>query len=159
MDELKASSRRLKQEIERLGFRIEVKQMEKSTRTAVQAAEAVGCSTAQIVKSLLFQGKRTHKPYLALVSGVNRVDLKRLEDQVGEPVTMADPEFVRQVTGFAIGGVPPAGHNQAIATFIDEDLLGHRVLWAAAGTPSSMFAIGAKDLVALTRGQVAKIKS
>ncbi len=159
MESLKASSRRLQETIERLGFRIQVKQMEKSTRTAVQAAEAVGCSTAQIVKSLLLQGKDSGKPYLALVSGVNRLDLKLLKDQVGEPVTMADPEFVRQVTGFAIGGVPPAGHNQDIDTFIDRDLLDHKVLWAAAGTPSSMFAIKAADLVALTRGRVVELKS
>ncbi len=159
MQELKESSRRFQEAVGKLGFRIQVKQMEKSTRTAIQAAEAVGCSTGQIVKSLLFQGKRSRNPYLALVSGVNRVDPKRLEELVGEPVAMADPEFVRQVTGFAIGGVPPAGHNREIATFIDRDLLGHRVLWAAAGTPSSMFAIGSEELVALTGGRVAVIKS
>ncbi len=156
---LKESSKRLQDKIRTLGFRIEVKQMTKSTRTAVQAAEALGCATAQIVKSLLFRGKRSGRPYLALVSGSNRVDLQRLEKIVGEPVKMADPEFVRRVTGFAIGGVPPAGHRQSVPTFIDEDLLQHRILWAAAGTPDSMFAIGAPDLISLTGGQTVELKS
>ncbi len=159
MTELKESSQRVKQAIGKLGFNIEVMQMDKSTRTADEAAEAVGCSTAQIVKSLVFQGKNSKAPYMVLVSGVNRVDVGRLESLVGEPVTMAPPEFVRQVTGFAIGGVPPAGHNQEISTFIDQNLLEHDVVWAAAGTPSSMFAIKSADLVALTRGRPAEIKA
>jgi prolyl-tRNA editing enzyme YbaK/EbsC (Cys-tRNA(Pro) deacylase) len=93
-----------------------------STRTALEAAQAIGCRVEQIAKSLVFQGKTTNRPVLVVASGVNRVNEKKLRDLLSEPVKKADAEFVREHTGFAIGGVPPAGLSKPLETFIDEDL-------------------------------------
>ena len=125
-----------------------------STRTAQEAAAAIGCDVAQIIKSLIFCTKETKRPILVLASGTNRVDEKLVAHEVGEAIGKADADFVRQVTGFAIGGVPPVGHKQEIVTLIDRDLLELGVLWAAAGTPHAVFGINAANIVALTGGKV-----
>ena len=129
-----------------------------STRTAVEAAETIGCDVAQIIKSLVFQTKKSHKPILVLASGVNRVNEQVLSELVGEKIEKADADFTRKVTGFAIGGVPPVGHNQHIETFIDEDLLKFNKLWAAAGTPNAVFSLDSANLKDLTQGKVVVIK-
>jgi prolyl-tRNA editing enzyme YbaK/EbsC (Cys-tRNA(Pro) deacylase) len=126
------------------------------TRTAVDAAAAIGCDVAQIVKSLVFR-RAGGAALLVLASGRNRVDERKVEVLTGEPVGKADAAFVRAATGFAIGGVPPAGHPEPLETLVDADLLDHDELWAAAGTPRSVFAITPQDLLALTGGRVADV--
>jgi len=129
-----------------------------STRTAQEAADAIGCTVAQIVKSLIFCTQQTNQPILVLTSGVNRVNEKIIEQLVGEKIKKADADFVRTVTGFAIGGVPPVGHTQKIMTFIDEDLLQYDQVWAAAGTPHTVFCLNSSDLVRITDGTIACIQ-
>jgi prolyl-tRNA editing enzyme YbaK/EbsC (Cys-tRNA(Pro) deacylase) len=130
-----------------------------STRTANDAASTIGCEVAQIVKSLIFKTKETERPVLVLASGSNRVNDKSIESQLGEKITKADADFTREVTGFAIGGIPPVGHKQPIdLIFIDEDLLKHEDLWAAAGTPNTVFNLKSKDLVELTHGKIISIQ-
>ncbi len=136
-----------------------VVEMPQTTRSAAEAAEAIGCRVEQIVKSLIFRGKYTREPILVLASGANRVNEKRLAELVSEPVEKADPEFVRQSTGFAIGGVPPVGHLRPMAALIDEDLLQYPEIWAAAGTPFAVFRLTPDELVKTTGGRVAAVKS
>ena len=119
------------------------------TRTAADAAAAIGCEVGAICKSLVF--RVGEEPLLVIASGANRVDEGRFGAE------KADAAFVRDQTGFAIGGVPPFGHLRAIETIVDEDLLAYATVWAAAGTPSSVFPIAPADLVARTRGRVARL--
>lgn len=134
-----------------------VVELSASTRTAQQAADAIGCTVAQIVKSLIFRTKHSNKPILVLASGVNRVNETMIEEQVGATIEKADADFTREVTGFAIGGIPPIGHKQKIDTFIDEDLLVFQEVWAAAGTPNAVFSLHAADLENLTGGTIIKV--
>lgn len=137
----------------------QVRDLPQSTRTAQEAATALGCDVSQIAKSLIFKTKLTHRPVFILASGSNRVNEKLIESYVGEEITKADADFVRDVTGFAIGGIPPVGHLQKIdLSFIDEDLLKFESVWAAAGTPNSVFNIRGKDLCTLTEGTVVSVK-
>ncbi|HEX2087292.1 MAG TPA: YbaK/EbsC family protein [Solirubrobacteraceae bacterium] len=126
------------------------------TRTAVDAANAIGVEVAQIVKSLVFR-RAGGEPLLVVASGANRVDEAKLEALAGEPIEKADAEFVRARTGFAIGGVPPAGHPAPVETIVDEDLLALDELWAAAGTPRDVFSLTPRELVAVTGGRVADV--
>ena len=126
------------------------------TRTAADAAAAIGCDVAQIVKSLVFR-KRSGGALLVLASGRNRVDEAKVGALVDEPIDKADAAFVREVTGFAIGGVPPVGHAEPIDTLVDRDLLSLGELWAAAGTPQTVFPIAPEELVRVTGGQVADV--
>jgi prolyl-tRNA editing enzyme YbaK/EbsC (Cys-tRNA(Pro) deacylase) len=119
------------------------------TRTAADAAAAIGCEVGAICKSLVF--RVGEEPLLVIASGANRVDEGRFGAE------KADAAFVRDRTGFAIGGVPPFGHVRAIETIVDEDLLAYATVWAAAGTPSSVFPIAPADLVARTGGRVARV--
>jgi prolyl-tRNA editing enzyme YbaK/EbsC (Cys-tRNA(Pro) deacylase) len=128
------------------------------TRTAQQAADAVGCTLGQITKSLIFKGQTTGKPILVLTSGVNRVNEACISAYVEEPIGRADPDFVRAVTGFAIGGVPPVAHTQKMETYLDEDLMQYESIWAAAGTPNSLFELTPAALKAMTNGQVVRVK-
>ncbi len=129
-----------------------------STRTAQEAAERVGCTLGQIVKSLIFRGQDTGKPILVLTSGSNRVDENRLQTYVGEKIERADAEFVCEVTGYAIGGVPPLGHARPMETYLDEDLLQYEVIWAAAGTPKAVFELTPADLQKMTGGKAVRVK-
>ncbi len=133
--------------------------MQETTRTAQDAADALGCDVAQIVKSLVFKGKKTQKPFLVLASGANRVNTKTLREVVSEPVQMAAADVVLATTGFAVGGVPPLGHTQKLKAFIDEDLLKHKEIWAAAGTPNAMFKLASADLPIITGGHVISVTS
>lgn len=154
---LSPSAHKVQEAIRQRGYSVEVVELPQSTRTAVEAAQAVGCDVAQIVKSLIFKTKRSQKPLLVIASGANRVNEKAIEALIGEPLGKADAEFVRQQTGFAIGGVPPVGHVQPLQTFIDEDLLQYPEIWAAAGTPHAVFKLTPQMLVELCGGQVVKI--
>ncbi len=141
------------------GLNFKVIELSASTRTANDAAAAIGCDVAQIVKSLIFKTKTSHKPVLILASGTNRVNEKVIESQLGEKVTKADADFTREVTGFAIGGIPPIGHKEPVdLIFIDEDLLKFEEVWAAAGTPNAVFNLKGKDLLDLTKGKVVSIQ-
>jgi 2-haloalkanoic acid dehalogenase type II len=129
-----------------------VVELSDSTRTAAEAARAVGCELRQIVKSLVFRGAVSGSPVLLLVSGANRVDETWMEQYTGERLARADPEFVRSVSGYAIGGVPPTGHATSIPTYIDYDLLELREVWAAAGHPHAVCRLTSGELLELTRG-------
>jgi prolyl-tRNA editing enzyme YbaK/EbsC (Cys-tRNA(Pro) deacylase) len=151
---LPPSAARVQAAAERLGLSIGVREMPASTRTADQAAAACGCHVGQIVKSLVFAGKETGRPYLFLVSGKNRVDEAGVAAAVGEPLTRPKADAVRAWTGFAIGGIPPFGHDVALATFVDEDLLAYDVVWAAAGTPFAVFSVAPAALARAVEGRV-----
>ena len=138
------------------GIGVSVKQFPTGTRTAADAAFAVGCDVGQIVKSLVFVA--AGRPVVALVSGANRLDEIRLGAAAGSPVTKADAEVARSATGYAIGGVPPFGHATDVPVFMDRDLLGHQVVWAAAGRPDSVFEIDPDRLRELSQATVADLK-
>jgi prolyl-tRNA editing enzyme YbaK/EbsC (Cys-tRNA(Pro) deacylase) len=154
---LSASAQRVQDALTALGLPCRVVELPASTRTAQEAADAVGCVVGQIVKSLVFCGARTDIPILVLASGANRVNEARLGDLVGEPIAKADAAFVRAHTGFAIGGVAPLGHPAPLRTYIDADLLQYAEIWAAAGTPNAVFALRPTDLETITGGQVVTI--
>ena len=137
----------------RLGLSIDLKQFAQSTRTAQEAAAACGCGVGQIVKSLVFRGRQSGTPYLLLVSGSNRVDQKGVASQIGEPLDRPDADYVRDLTGFAIGGIPPFGHDTALKTYIDADLSLYSEVWAAAGSPNTVFAIKPDDLESAVKAQ------
>jgi prolyl-tRNA editing enzyme YbaK/EbsC (Cys-tRNA(Pro) deacylase) len=118
----------------------------------------VGCEVGQIAKSLVFKGASSRKAILVVASGANRVNEKELSRLLGEPVVKADADFVRQATGFAIGGVPPVGHPQPLKVFIDEDLFQYADIWAAAGTPQAVFKLTAQELQKITGGLVICVK-
>lgn len=139
------------------GIGVAIKQFPAGTRTAVDAARAVGCDVGQIVKSLVFVA--AGRPVVALVSGANRLDEGRLGAAAGEPVRKADAEVVRSATGYAIGGVPPFGHATDVEVFMDRDLLEHDVVWAAAGRPDSVFEIDPRRLVKLSQAVVIDLKA
>ena len=140
------------------GLECAVIELSDSTRTAQDAASAIGCDVAQIVKSLVFKTKLSHQPILILASGSNRVNEKIIESHLTEKMTKADADFVREITGFAIGGIPPIGHKQAIELiFIDRDLLNFDSIWAAAGTPNAVFNLQSNDLLEMTNGKIIAI--
>ena len=155
---LSASAKKVQEALNAQGFSFRVTELPASTRTAQEAAEAVGCRVEQIAKSLVFKGKQTGKPYLVIACGINRVNEKKFGRQVGEPIVKPDADFVREQTGFSIGGVPPVGHAMPIQTWIDEDLLKFDAIWAAAGTPNAVFELRAQDLQKLTKGEVISVK-
>lgn len=141
-----------------LGFNFKVIEFQESTRTAQEAAERAGCTLGQIIKSLIFKGKTTDKPILVLTSGANHVNEERISEYAGEPIGRADADFVRTVTGFAIGGVPPLGHAQKMETYLDEDLLQYTTVWAAAGTPNAIFELNPDALIKMTGGKTVTVK-
>lgn len=150
MAELKPAARRFLEAARAAGLDIEIVTHAQSTRTAEEAAAACGCAVGQIVKSLVFQGRASSAPILLLVSGANRVDEKGVAAAIGEGLKRPDAGFVRDVTGYAIGGIPPLGHATPLKTFIDRDLLQYEVVWAAAGTPESVFKVAPSALAATT---------
>jgi Cys-tRNA(Pro) deacylase len=159
MSSLSTSAQKIQDTLKTLGFNYEVIESTESSRTAAEAAERVGCGVGQIVKSLIFKGSESGKAILVLTSGANRVDEKLISSYSGEKIQRADPEFVRAVTGFAIGGVPPIGHPNPLDTYIDNDLMGYQEIWAAAGTPNALFKLSPDDLQTMTRGRVIKVKN
>ncbi len=158
------SAQRVQQSLETLGYTGQVVELEASTRTAVEAAEAVtaasdaACTVGQIVKSLVFRLVPQQTPVLVLVSGSNRVHEKHLGKLLSGTLERADAEWVREVSGFAIGGIPPLGHKTPMATYMDEDLLQYSVVWAAAGTPNAVFPIVPQDLLQISGAQVVSVK-
>jgi len=154
---LSLSAQRVQDALQTLGLSLQVVELPNSTRTAVEAAQAIGCQVEQIVKSLIFKSKKSGRPVLVVASGANRVNEKKLAGLIGEPLGKADADFVRQRTGFAIGGVAPVGLTEEIETYVDEDLLQYEEIWAAAGTPHAVFSLTPNDLVKITGGRVVNI--
>jgi prolyl-tRNA editing enzyme YbaK/EbsC (Cys-tRNA(Pro) deacylase) len=143
--------------LQALGLPADVRELDGSTRTAPEAAAAVGCPLGAIVKSLVFRGADSGDAVLVLVSGDNRADEARVAETVGEPVARADADFVRASTGFAIGGVPPVGHPAPLRTLFDRDLLRFDTVWAAAGTPRAVFGVAPDTLARAAGGRMAAI--
>jgi prolyl-tRNA editing enzyme YbaK/EbsC (Cys-tRNA(Pro) deacylase) len=158
MPTLSPSAQKIQAQLHSLGYEYTVIEHSESTRTAQEAADRAGCELGQIVKSLIFRGRDSGKPILVLTSGANRVDQNRISRYAGEPIGRADADFVRAVTGFAIGGVPPVGHIQTMETYIDEDFLQYPTIWAAAGTPNAIFELKTEDLHKMTNGKVVRVK-
>ena len=150
-DKLRDSAKRVQDHLYARGFSFQVKELPGSTRTA-QAAESVGCSVAQIAKSLIFKEKETGLPVLVVASGANRVDLKKIQRATGMKLGKADGKFVKERVGYAIGGVPPVAHDTPLKTLLDPDLKSHETIWAAAGTPSALFQLDSASLEPLTAG-------
>ena len=140
-----------------IGMQLEVIELPDSTRTSLEAAQALGCQVGQIAKSVIFQALTSHRPILVIASGSNRVNEKVIAELIGEDIGKADADFVRQRTGFVIGGVPPVGHTECLETFIDQDLLQYLEIWAAAGTPHAVFRLTPDELLQMTGGLVIKI--
>jgi prolyl-tRNA editing enzyme YbaK/EbsC (Cys-tRNA(Pro) deacylase) len=152
---MKAAVARIIEALRGAGVDAPVTEFAESTRTAEEAAAAVGTSVGQIVKSLVFLA--ADRPILALVSGANRVDIQKLAALAGGPIGRAGADAVRAATGFAIGGVPPIGHATSLQTFLDEDLTRYDRVWAAAGTPNAVFPITPSELQRITGAQVASL--
>ncbi len=157
-EKLSPSAQKVQDELVRLGFDLTVVEKQDSTRSAAEAAEAVGCQVGQIAKSLIFRGKASDRPVLVIASGANLVDEKAVRDLIGEKIGRADADFVRAKTGFAIGGVPPVGHKEKPVCVIDEDLFNYDTIWAAAGTPRAVFSLTPAQLEAMTGGLVGAIR-
>lgn len=155
---LSKSAQSVQDSLSNQGIHAQVVELPASTRTADEAAKAIGCQVAQIAKSLVFRTLHSNKAILVLASGVNRVNEKAIAKHVGEEIVKADADFTRDKTGFAIGGIPPLGHKQQLDTYIDEDLLQYSKLWAAAGTPNAVFSLDSSIIENLTKGKVISVK-
>jgi prolyl-tRNA editing enzyme YbaK/EbsC (Cys-tRNA(Pro) deacylase) len=159
MNDLKPAARRVQEALMKKGLDARVRHMPATTRTAQDAAAACGCEVGQIVKSLIFRGRDTGRPYLLLVSGTNRVDQNAVAAETGEALDRPDATYVRNVTGFAIGGIPPFAHTAPIATYIDKALLAYDVVWAAAGTPDAVFPIAPERLAQATGARAISVSA
>lgn len=136
---------------------VKIHDFDEFTRTAQQAADVLGCSVSQIAKSLIFKSA-SGQPVLVVASGSNRVDESKIASLLDEKIGKADANFVKNTTGYTIGGVPPFAFTNQIITFIDQDLLTFETIWAAAGTNNSVFALSPTDLVKLTLGKVTDVR-
>ncbi len=148
-------SRIVQEYLLRFGLRLEIFEFSESTKTAQQAADAIGCELGQIVKSLVFRDR--DQALLFLVSGKNTLDVKKISREQKLDISKADADFVKDTTGFSIGGVPPVAHKTKLTTYIDQDLLGYKDVWAAAGTPFSVFRLESRMLQPLTDGKPIKV--
>ena len=155
--ELSRNARRVQDVLAGLGVASRVLELPATTRTAADAAAALGCSIEQIAKSLVFRTVTGQEPVMVIASGPNRVNEAGIARLIGEPVEKADAAYVREKTGFSIGGVPPVGHSAPIRTIVDEDLLRLGDIWVAAGTPNSVVQLRAADLIPITGGTAAAI--
>lgn len=154
---LSPAAQRVQELLRTSGSAATVRQFPATARTAADAAAVIGCTVAQIAKSLIFR-TRTGKSVLVIASGINRVDERKIAAALGEPIGKADASFVRDTTGYAIGGVAPVGHSTPPRIFIDEDLRQYASIWAAAGHPHAVFELTAAELERLTGGTVMPVK-
>ena len=157
VDELPRSARRVRDALLALGLPADIKKLSDSTRTAPEAAAAVGVEQGAIVKSLVMRGVVTQRPLLVLVSGDNRADEALVSALIDEPIERPDAAYVREVTGYAIGGIPPVGHPAPVRTFMDEDLLRFETVWAAAGHPHAVFPVAPRTLAEAAGATVVKV--
>ena len=151
------SSKRFRDFLNKIGYETSIKNLSDSTRTSLDAARAIGCEISEIAKSILFRGEKTNRPILVIASGGNRINEDKIKSLAGEPVTKADADFVREQTGFVIGGVPPFGEINEIVKLIDKNILNHKIIWAAAGTPNSVFSLTPENLIKITKGRIIDI--
>ena len=151
--ELSESANRVQDFLLEKGFSFEVKELPGSTRTAQEAADSIGCAVAQIAKSLVFRDMDNNLLVLVIASGSNRVDLVKIEKETGLKLGKADGNYVKERVGYAIGGIPPVGHNEPLETILDTDLKKYEMIWAAAGTPFAVFQLKPADLEPLTNGR------
>lgn len=158
ISQLKDSAQQVQNKLIELGYANKVIELPDSTRTAQEAADAIGCEVSNIAKSIIFRLKNNDKPLLVIASGINQINIKQINTHLNDKLGKADADFVREHTGFVIGGVPPLGHVESILTFIDEDLLQFREIWAAAGHPRAVFRLTPEELVQMTKGQVICVK-
>ena len=156
--QLKDSAQQVQNKLIELGYANKVIELPDSTRTAQEAADSIGCEVAHIAKSIIFRLKNNDKPLLVIASGVNRINENQINTLLNDNLGKADADFVREHTGFVIGGVPPLGHIESIITLIDEDLLQFREIWAAAGHPRAVFQLTPEELVQMTKGRVICVK-
>lgn len=155
---LKESAKQVQNKLLELGYANQVVELPESTRTAQEAADTIGCEVAHIAKSIIFRLKNSDKPLLVIASGVNRINEKQIASHLNDKLGKADADYVHEHTGYVIGGVPPVGHKEPILTFIDEDLLQYREIWAAAGHPRAVFQLTPEELIQMTNGQVICVK-
>jgi prolyl-tRNA editing enzyme YbaK/EbsC (Cys-tRNA(Pro) deacylase) len=155
---LSASAARVQEALHGAGLTVKVFEHRAPARTAQEAAQVLGCELGQITKSLVFRGVRSGAPLLVLTSGVNRVDLEKAAHHAGEPLVKADAAFTREVTGYAIGGIPPLGHPAKIKTLFDQDLLRYPVIHPAGGTPHATFPVLPADLLRVTGAILADVR-
>ena len=158
MQVLPSSTQLVQNVLKGLGHSNEIVQLTDSARTAKEAADALGCDIAQIAKSIVFRLKSTGEPLLVVASGINRINEKSIAQQLQDKLGKADADFVRESTGFVIGGVPPLGHKNTVRTLIDEDLFQYETIWAAAGHPKAVFKLTPDELEKMTNGQVVSVK-
>ncbi len=155
---MSSSTSRVQEALTAAGLEARVVELPQSTRTAADAAKAIGCQVGQIAKSLVFRASESGSAVLVIASGTNRVNETTIAAAIGEPIGKADADFVRARSGYAIGGVPPVGHATPMRTFIDEDLLRFDRIWAAAGTPNAVFELSpADELQRITGGTVIRV--
>jgi len=140
------------------GIDTQVVEFEQPTRTSADAAAAIGCSVAEIAKSIVFRGANSGQAVVVVASGGNRVSESKVSEKVGEPLARADGDFVRAATGYAIGGVPPLGYSQPVKLVLDQDLKRFEKVWAAGGTPFSVFPLQPDQLRRLTGAEWTDIK-
>jgi len=152
------SAQKIQTFLSEMGYSCIVKELPESTRTAEEAANTIGCYVAQIAKSLVFVEEGTENPVLIIASGINRVDTKKIKDFTGIHLVKADGKFVKDKLGFAIGGVPPVGHNVKVKTFLDPTLKDYEWIWAAAGTPFAVFRLSSHELEKMTDGKFIDLK-
>ena len=157
MSEASASVQRVEQALQAHGMSGRIRRLPASTRSAQEAAAAIGCPVATIAKSLVFRLEASAQALLVIASGSHRVNEQTLSTHVGDRVLKADAQFVREATGFAIGGVPPVGHAGGVQVLIDESLLQHPEIWAAAGTPHAVFWLTPEELIRITGGRVVSV--
>lgn len=157
LNNLKKSSLKVQEVLNQFNLNLIVKEFPDSTRTAQQAADAIGCQLGQIAKSLIFKCTNSGAPLLVVASGKNRVNEKSVATQIGEPIEKADAQLVLASTGFAIGGIPPIGHASTMQTLVDQDLMAYESIWAAAGTPNAVFKLLPADLVTMTGGKIISV--
>jgi prolyl-tRNA editing enzyme YbaK/EbsC (Cys-tRNA(Pro) deacylase) len=153
---LSTSAQRVQDALDAAGIDTAIVEYDVPARTSAQAAEVLGCTVGQIAKSLVFKAQ-SGRPVLVIASGANRVDEAKVARLVGEPIGKADAAFVREATGYAIGGIPPLGHVKPLEPLIDRDLLGFDVVYAAGGTPHAMFPIAPEALVRVSGGTPADV--
>lgn len=146
---LKASADQVQTLLREKGFDFIVKELPASTRSAKDAAQAIGCSVKEIAKSIVLRTVKHQQPLLVIASGVNQINLSLVENVMGEPLELPDGKWVKNNLGFAIGGIPPIGYTINLPVFIDHDLLAVSTLWAAAGTPNAVFSLPSSELVKL----------
>jgi prolyl-tRNA editing enzyme YbaK/EbsC (Cys-tRNA(Pro) deacylase) len=157
MTDLSASAQKVQHALNKYDIELKVVRFAETTKTSQDAAKLIGCDLAQIAKTIIFKGKNSGNPICIIASGIHRINEKKIEEYIGEPLEKATPDFVLEKTGFVIGGVPPIGHSQPLTIFIDQDLQNYESLWAAAGNPHAVFKLTPQELIKITNGKVISV--